>query len=168
MGPAAGVRRPRTPLLVDRPPEAEDLATARQREAEQELFREPRDAPEIGRRPLDIGVPRPARRPEVRPAAPIHRQCLRETLFDDDPYGVPVGPHYTTRPGHPVQHRLAKLGVFKGEIREKLDDFILEVEEFATFHEWDPMETCRQARTPLRGVVLAYIRRTPLPPWDWT
>ncbi len=30
------------------------------------------------------------------------------------------------------------------------------------------METCRQARTHLRGVALAYIRRTPLPPRDWT
>ena len=57
-----------------------------------------------------------------------------------------------------MQHRLAKLDVFKGE----------KVEEFATFHEWDPMETCRQARTHLRGVALAYIRRTPLPPRDWT
>ena len=63
-----------------------------------------------------------------------------------------------------MQHRLAKLDVFKGEIGEKLDDFIYQVEEFATFHEWDPMETCRQARTHLRGVALAYIRRTPLPP----
>ena len=42
------------------------------------------------------------------------------------------------------------------------------MEEFATFHEWDPMETCRQARTHLRGVALAYIRRTPLPLRDWT
>ncbi len=89
-------------------------------------------------------------------------------LFDDDPYGVPVGPCYTTRPAHPVQHRLAKMDVFKGEIGEKLDDFIFQVEEFATFHEWDPMETCRQARTHLRGVALAYMRRTPLPPRDWT
>ena len=61
-----------------------------------------------------------------------------------------------------------KLDVFKGEIGEKLDDFIYQVEEFATFHEWDPMETCRQALTHLRGVALAYIRRTPLPPRDWT
>ncbi len=66
-----------------------------------------------------------------------------------------------------MQHRLAKLDVFKGEIAEKLDDFIYQVEEFATFHKWDPMETCRQAQTHLRGVVLAYIRRTPLPPRDW-
>ena len=60
------------------------------------------------------------------------------------------------------------MDVFKGEIGEKLDDFIFQVEEFATFHEWDPMETCRQARTHLRGVALAYIRQTPLPPRDWT
>ncbi len=31
MGPAAGVRRPRTPLLVDRLAEAEDLAPPQQR-----------------------------------------------------------------------------------------------------------------------------------------
>ncbi len=87
---------------------------------------------------------------------------------DDDPHGVPVGPRYKARPAHPVQHRLAKLDVIKGEMGEKLDDFIFQVEEFATFHEWDPMETCRQARTHLRGMALAYIRRTPLPPRDWT
>ncbi len=168
MGPAAGVRRPRTPLLADRLADAEDLAPPRQRGAEQELFREPRDAPEIGRRPLDIGVPHPARCPDLRPAAPIPRQHPREMLLDDDPYGVPAGPRYTARPAHPVQHRLAKLDVFKGEIGEKLDDFMFQVEEFATFHEWDPMETCRQARTHLRGVALAYTRRTPLPPRDWT
>ena len=66
-----------------------------------------------------------------------------------------------------MQQRLAKLDVFKGEIGEKLADFIYQVEVFRTFHEWDPMETCRQARTHLRGVVLAYIRRTPLPPQEW-
>ena len=67
-----------------------------------------------------------------------------------------------------MQHRLAKPDVFKGEIGKKLDDFIYQVEEFATFHAWDPVETCRQARTHLRGVALAYIRRTPLLPRDWT
>ncbi len=61
-------------------------------------------------------------------------------------------------PPPPMQHRLAKLDVFNGEIGEKLDDFIYQVEEFATFHEWDPMETCRHSRTHLRGVALAYIR----------
>ncbi len=72
MGPAAGVRRPRTPLLVDRLAEAEELAPPQQREVEHELFRELRDAPEIGRRPLDMGVPRQPRRPDARPTVPIH------------------------------------------------------------------------------------------------
>ena len=67
-----------------------------------------------------------------------------------------------------MQHLLAKLDVFKGEIGEKLDDFIFQVEEFATFHEMDLMETCRQARTHLRGVALSFIRRTPVPLRDWT
>ncbi len=148
------------PLLEDCLAEAEVLAPQQQREVEQELFREPRDAPGIGRGPLGIGMLRPARRPDVRPAEPRPRQRPREILFDDDPYSVPMGPRYTGRPAHPVQHRLAKLDVFKGEI-------IFQVEEFATFHEWDPVETCRQAQTHIRGVALAYIRRTPLPPLDW-
>ncbi len=76
----------------------------------------------------------------------------------------PEGDDYSISQRHPVPVWY----VFKGEIGEKLDDFIFQVEEFATFHEWDPMETCRQARTHLRGVALAYIRRTPLPPRDWT
>ncbi len=118
-----------------------------------------------------MGVPRQPRGPDVRPAAPIPRQRHREMLLDDDPYGVPMGPGHTARPApppFPMQHRLAKLDVFKREIGEKLDDFIFQVEEFVTFHEWAPMETCRQARTHLRGVALAYIRQTPLSLWDWT
>ena len=114
---------------MDRLAEAEELAPPQPREVKQELFREPRGAPEIGRRPLDMGVPRQPRRPDVRPAAPIPRQRPREMLFDDDPYSVPMGPRHTARPAHPVQHRLAKLDVFKGEIGEKLDDFIYQVEE---------------------------------------
>ncbi len=102
IGPAAGVRRPRTPLLVDRLAEAEELAPPQQREVEHELFREPRDAHEIGRRPLDMGVPRQPRRPDVRHAAPIPRQCHREVLLDDDPHGTPVGPRYTARPAPPL------------------------------------------------------------------
>ncbi len=120
MGPAAGVRRPRTPLLVERLAEAKELAPPQPREVEQELFREPRDAPEIGRRPLDMGVPRQPRRPDVRPAVPIPRQRPREMLFDNDPYGVPMGPRYTARPAHMVQHRLAKLDVFKRGDRRKV------------------------------------------------
>ena len=167
MGPTAGVRRPRTPLLVDRLAQAEELVPPQQREVEHEMFRKPRDAPEIGQRPLDMGVPCQPRRTDVRPTAPIPRQCHREMLLDDDPYGVPMGPRHMARPAPKMQHGLAKLDVFKGEIGEKLDDFIYQVEEFATFHDWDPMETCRQPRTHLRGVVLAYIRRTPLPSRDW-
>ncbi len=115
-----------------------------------------------------LGVPHQPRRPDVWPAAPIPRQRQREMPLGNDPYGMPIGPRYTARPAPPVQHRLTKLDVFKGEIGEKLDDFIFQVEEFATFHEWDPMEMCRQPRTHLRGMALAYIRRTPLPPRDWT
>ncbi len=63
MGPAVGARRPRMPLLVDRLAEAEELAPPQPREIEHELFREPRDAPEVGRRLLDMGVPRHPGRP---------------------------------------------------------------------------------------------------------
>ncbi len=91
-----------------------------------------------------------------------------EVLVYDDQYGIPAGPRCTTRPAPLMQHQLAKLDVFKGEIREMLDNFIFQVEEFATFHAQDQVETCRQARTRLRGVALTYIRRTPLPPRDWT
>ncbi len=105
MGPAAGVRRPRMPLLVDRLSEAEELASPQQSEFEHELFWEPRDAPEIGRRPLDMGIPRQLRRPDERPAAPIPRQRHREMLLDDDPYGVPIGPCHTARPALPPPPR---------------------------------------------------------------
>ncbi len=63
---------------------------------------------------------------------------------------------------------MAKLDGFEGEIGERLEDFVYQVEGLAEFHSWDPVETCRQARTHLLGVALAYIRRTPLPPRDWT
>ncbi len=78
-----------------------------------------------------MGVPCQPRRPDVRPAVPIPRQRHREILFDDDLYGVPMGTRHTARPAPPplVQHRLAKLDVFKGEIGEKLDIFIFQVEE---------------------------------------
>ncbi len=69
--------------------------------------------------------------------------------------------------GVPVQPRRAKLDTFKGENGERLDDIVYQVEEFATFHAWDQIETCRQARTHLRGIVLAYIRHALLPPRTW-
>ncbi len=63
-----------------------------------------------------------------------------------------------------MQQRLVKLDVFKGEIGEKLDDFIYQLEEFATFHEWDLTETCRQARTHLRGVGVGLHHTNPSTP----
>ena len=101
MGPAAGVRRPRSPMLVDRLAEAKELAPPQKREVEHELFWERRDAPEIGQRHLDKGVPCQPRRPDVRPTAPIPRQRHREMVLVDDPYGMPMGPRHTARPAPP-------------------------------------------------------------------
>ncbi len=85
-----------------------------------------------------MGVLRQPRRPNARPAMPIcpnacpaiaiPRQRQREMLSDDDPYGMPAGPRYIARPPPPpMQHRLVKLDVFKGELGEKLDDFLYQV-----------------------------------------
>ncbi len=52
-----------------------------------------------------------------------------------------------------------------GDIRR--EDFINQVEEFVTFHHWEGIETCWQARAHLRGVVLDYVRRTLLVLRDW-
>ncbi len=87
-------------------------------------------------------------------------QYVEVPLYGDH-YGIAAGPRHMARPGPPIQHRLAKLDVFKGGIGKRLDDFIYQVEEYAAFHAWDPVETCRQARTHLMGVALAYIRRRP-------
>ncbi len=81
-------------------------------------------------------------------------------VYEDHHRAAPA-PRTPHRVGVPVQPRLAKLDTFKGENGERLDDFVYQVEEFATFHAWDHIETCRQARTHLRGVALAYIRRAP-------
>ncbi len=89
-----------------------------------------------------------------------------EAQVYDEYYGAALGPKLPTRPSPLVQHRLAKL-VFKGENGERLDDFVYQVEKFAAFHTWDLVETCRQARTHFRGVALANICRTPLPPRNW-
>ncbi len=84
LGPKARVRRPRTPLLVDQLADAKELAPPQQQEAEPELFREPRDAPEIARRPLDMGAPHQPRRHEpARPA--MLPPGYREMPIYDDP-----------------------------------------------------------------------------------
>ncbi len=91
----------------------------------------------------------------------------RETPVYEDHYRAAAAPRTLHRVGAPVQPRLAKLDTFKGENGKRLDDFVYQVEEFATFHAWDQIETCRQARTYLRRVALAYIRHAPLPPRTW-
>ncbi len=96
---------------------------------------------------------------------PIHLQ--RDAPVYKDHYRAATAPRTPHRVGVPVQPRLAKLDTFKGENGERLDDFMYQVEEFATFHAWDQIEMCRQARTHLRGIALAYIRCAPLPPRTW-
>ncbi len=88
-----------------------------------------------------------------------------EAPFYDEYYGA--RPKMPPQQGNPAQHCLAKLDTFSGENGKRFDEFVYQVEEFADFHDWDPIETCRQARTHLRGVVLAYIRHTQLPPRTW-
>ncbi len=93
---------------------------------------------------------------------PMHLR--REAPVYEDHYRAATAPRTPHRVGVHAQPRLAKLDTFKGENRETLDDFMYQGEEFATFHAWDQIETCRQARTHLKGVALAYVRRAPLPP----
>ncbi len=91
----------------------------------------------------------------------------RETPVYEDHYRAAPALRMPNRVGVPAQPRLAKLDTFKGENGERLDNFVYQVEEFATFHAWDQIETYRQARTHLRGVALACIRCAPLPPRTW-
>ncbi len=123
-------------------------------------------APEIGRRPLDLGIGQPApAQAQPQPAAPLLLHWEAPVYYDYYRAApVPRTPNHTRAP---VQHRLTKLDTFKGENGERIDDFMYKVEEFAAFHAWDQLETCRQARTHLRGVALAYIHPTPLPPRNW-
>ncbi len=123
-------------------------------------------APEIGRRALNLCVlhQAPVQAP-LQPAAPL--PLPREVPLYDDYYRAAPVPRMPNPSGVPGQHCLAKLDTFKGENGERLDDFIYQVEKFAAFHAWDPVETCRQARTHLRGVALVYIRHVHLPPYDW-
>ncbi len=133
--------------------------------AEERIYVEPPGALELGRRPLDLNVGQPNLAQNERATVqPIHLR--REALVYEDHYRAAPAPR-SPRVGVPVQPRMAKLDTFKGENRERLDDFVYQVEEFATFHAWDQIETCRQARTHLRAIALAYVRRAPLPPRTW-
>ncbi len=113
---------------------------------------------------LEAGRPIPTQNEHVPAQSMLIR---REAPIYEDHYRAATAPRMPSRGGMPAPPRLAKLDTFKGENGEKLDDFIYQVEEFASFHAWDQIETCRQARTHLRGVALAYIRRAPLPPRMW-
>ncbi len=134
--------------------------------AEERTYVEPPGVPEIGRRPLDLNAGQPNVAQNGR--ATVQRVHLRrEAPVYEDHYMAATAPRAPHRVGVPVQPRLVKLDTFEGENGERLDDFVYQVEEFATFHAWDQIETCRQARNHLRGVALAYIRRAPLPPPTW-
>ena len=113
---------------------------------------------------LDAGQPIFAQN-ECTPAQPMP-MCRKIPVYDYH-YRAAPAPRTPNHVGVPAQPRLAKVDTFKGENGERLDDFIYQVEKFATFHVWDQIQTCRQARTHLRGVALAYIHSAPLPPHTW-
>ncbi len=152
------------PPVLPMPGQAEDvreIVHLRLPQAEARTYREPTGIPEIGRSPLDLGVPcHPPCCGPTPPATSLPRTWIYYFMMNP-------GSRMLHRLGSPVQHCLAKLDTFKGENRERLDDFVYQVEEFAAFHAWDPVEPCRQARTHLSGVALAYNRCAPLLPRNW-
>ncbi len=165
--PEAADRRIPMPPAADGGDDIRAVGWTRQLQAEERIYVEPLGTLDIGHRPLDLGIGQPI----LTQATPAQAQPMslhREAPVYEDHYRAAPAPRTPNRTGTPVQHRLAKLDTFKGEIGDRLDDFIYQVEGFAAFHAWEPVETCRQARTHLRSVVLAYIRRTALPPRDWT
>ncbi len=80
-------------------------------------YHEPRYEPDIGRRPLDLGLQHGMPAPPWLEAPPNedYYSALRETR----PLAY-LGP--------PGQHRLTKLDVFTGKTGEQLDDFMYQVE----------------------------------------
>ena len=72
---------------------------------------------------------------------PMHLR--RKVPVFEDHYRAATAPRIPHRVGVQAQPRLAKLDTFKGENGERLDDFVYQVEQFATFHAWDQIETCR-------------------------
>ncbi len=164
--PEAAERQIPTPPAVDGRDDVLAVVQTKPLRAEERIYVEPPGAPEIGRRPLDLDAGQPIFAQTER----VHAQPMplcRETPVYEDHYRAAPTPRTPNRVGTPVQHRLAILDTFKGENWERLYDFVYQVEEFATFHAWDQIETCRQARTHLRGVTLAYIHRVLLPPRTW-
>ncbi len=69
--PKMRVRQPRAPPMADQLADGIEIMHPRQLRAEAGIYREPRGTPEIGRRPLDLGIPHhPQRRGPVQPAVP--------------------------------------------------------------------------------------------------
>ncbi len=60
-------------------------------------------------------------------------------VYEDHYRSAPAPRTPPPRVGIPVQPRLAKLDTFKGENGERLEDFVYQAEEFATFHAWDQL-----------------------------
>ncbi len=147
------------PPMADQGEDVREIVYPRVPWAEARDYRELRRAPNIGRRPLVLGILHNAPCLALVPLAAPPPQHMDIPLYNDC-YSAALGdPDFPLDYVHPFQHRLGKLDVFKAENGE-----IHLVEEFAAFHAWDPVETCRQGRTHLRGVALANNCRTPLPP----
>ncbi len=104
--------------------------------AEERIYVEPPGAPEIGRMLLYLDAGRPVfAQTECAPAQPM--PIRRETQVYEEHYRAAPAPRTPNHLGVPVHPRLAKLDTFKGENGERLDNFVYQVEEFATFHAWD-------------------------------
>ncbi len=149
--------------MADQVEDVREIVHPRPPQAEARIYPQPRWAPDIGQQALDLGIlcNPPCCGPTLTAALLPTR--LDDSVYDEY-YGAALGHRLPTRPG---QHCLAKLDVFKGENGDRLDDFIYDVEEFAVFHTWDPVESCRRSRTHPRWVSLTYVQGTPLPPRNW-
>ncbi len=94
--------------------------------AEERIYVEPPEAPEIGRRPLDLDTGQPSfaqtKRVPGQPM-PIHR----ETPVYEDHYRAAPAPRTPNCVGVPAQPRQAKRDTVKGENGERLDDFVYQV-----------------------------------------
>ncbi len=89
--PEVRVRQPRAPLLVDQLADGREFARPRQQRAELGMYREPRGAQEIGRRPLDLGIPhQPLYCGPAQPAMPPPQHVDGPPY--DDFYRVTAGP----------------------------------------------------------------------------
>ena len=123
---------PALPAVVERD-DVRMRGQTRPLRAEERIYVEPPGAPEIGRRPLDLNAGQHnVAQNECVMMRPMHLR--REAPVYKDHYRAATAPRIPHRVGVQAQPRLAKLDTFKGENGETLDDFVYQVEEFATFH----------------------------------